>query len=716
MDAAPAGAPAPSVETATAEARNRPFAPENVPQELRGRAQWVAWRYEISRGRLTKIPVCAGTGRNASTTDSGTWASFAAAREAVARDPTLAGVGFVFSPDDPLCGVDLDHSRNPETGEIAAWAREAIDLLGSYSEISPSQAGIKVWTRARLPGKGRKKYNDNGGAIEMYDRGRFFTVTSQALPGASLPAESRQDEFDYLYRAVFGAHEESPPPEPQPPGDPPGNPPRSAGQFDSEIIAKAHRASNGVLFGRLWSGRWQEAGYSSQSEADAALLAMLRYWTSGDKARAFRMFSSSGLHRDKWEREDYRERTWKAVDNGPVWNPEATGSDKRPPSDAPADSPPRRNPAPKLPPPLEAGDWSAEELPEPDQVLANAIDTNTKNVVVAPSKARKSFLLLQLALCLAAGLAMFLVWSIPRARRVLLLQFEITPIHFHKRLCRLMRGLGIQKEQLAGRLHIINARGCDVGIFSEDEIVRHALALKAEVIILDPIYKLIDGDENKTEVMKPLLRMFDQVANRTGAAIIYAHHTGKGVAGDRQAIDRMVGSGVMARDFDTQLSLVPHVQDGLLVCEQIARSYPPLKPFSLAWKDECCCFELSDEPAAVRTSMTRQRPAAPEVAAEDPRIMQIFSKGALPAQLLVERLQKLGMTCRDAKARKIQMIHEGVIESFREPKFNPVTYCGTKEQIAKLREKWERPELPVAEPAAPPPKPAETAVPLTEHA
>ncbi|MBM4028884.1 MAG: hypothetical protein FJ280_26335, partial [Planctomycetes bacterium] len=227
-------ATADDVKTATAEARNRAFTPENIPEELRSRAQWVAWRYAISHGRLTKVPVSALTGRNASTTDAGTWAPFSVARDAVARNPSLAGVGFVFSPDDPFCGIDLDHGRNPETGEIAPWAQEAIDLLGSYCEISPSQTGVKIWARARLPGKGRKKYGADGNAIEMYDRGRFFTVTSQALPGFSLDAESRQEQFDRLYQAVFGAEENDLPLTPDPPSAPRSAPTHSTGQFDSE--------------------------------------------------------------------------------------------------------------------------------------------------------------------------------------------------------------------------------------------------------------------------------------------------------------------------------------------------------------------------------------------------------------------------------------------------------------------------------------------------
>ncbi len=122
----------------------------------------------------------------------------------------------------------------------------------------------------------------------------------------------RQQELDALYHELF-AEEKSPSPPPPPVVT---TNPEIRLSFDSEVIARAGGAQNGARFMQLWRGRWQEAGYGSQSEADAALLGMLRFWTSGDKQQAFRLFARSSLYRKKWEREDYRERTWKRVGDG----------------------------------------------------------------------------------------------------------------------------------------------------------------------------------------------------------------------------------------------------------------------------------------------------------------------------------------------------------------------------------------------------------------
>ena len=72
----------------------------------------------------------------------------------------------------------------------------------------------------------------------------------------------------------------------------------------------------------MWQGDFASAGYGSQSEADAALLSMLHFWTGGDKAWSFRLFEQSGLNRDKWDREDYREATWQHVADGETYSPQ----------------------------------------------------------------------------------------------------------------------------------------------------------------------------------------------------------------------------------------------------------------------------------------------------------------------------------------------------------------------------------------------------------
>jgi putative DNA primase/helicase len=84
---------------------------------------------------------------------------------------------------------------------------------------------------------------------------------------------------------------------------------------DDQVIEIARRSTNGERFWRLYNGEWQST-YSSQSQADLALCAMLSFWTEGDADRIDRLFRRSGLMRGKWDRRDYRERTiQRAIDN-----------------------------------------------------------------------------------------------------------------------------------------------------------------------------------------------------------------------------------------------------------------------------------------------------------------------------------------------------------------------------------------------------------------
>jgi putative DNA primase/helicase len=106
----------------------------------------------------------------------------------------MAGIGYVFGPEDLYTGVDLDQCRDPATGIIKAWAQEIITALSSYTELSPSETGVHVIIAGKLPPEGRKK-----DCIEMYDSGRFFTMTGEHLEGTSLTIEHRQAELDTLH-------------------------------------------------------------------------------------------------------------------------------------------------------------------------------------------------------------------------------------------------------------------------------------------------------------------------------------------------------------------------------------------------------------------------------------------------------------------------------------------------------------------------------------
>ncbi len=154
---------------------------EYVPEELKARDQFVVWRYEHRGGKPTKVPYTPGSGRPASHSDPRTWRSFSQAVQAL-KTGKWAGIGRVFAKDDSFGGVDLDGVRDPETGIIEPHAVEKLRRLDSYSEVSPSLSGVKVWIRGELSGgRARKKPG-----VEVYDRKRFFTVTGAVLPFVSL--------------------------------------------------------------------------------------------------------------------------------------------------------------------------------------------------------------------------------------------------------------------------------------------------------------------------------------------------------------------------------------------------------------------------------------------------------------------------------------------------------------------------------------------------
>jgi primase-polymerase (primpol)-like protein len=176
---------------------------ERVPACLRSLAQWVCWKYVERDGKQTKVPMNPTTGGSADSTDSSTWSTFEQAITACRNDSSLAGVGFVFTATDPFCGVDLDDCIEPATGQLKPWGHEMITRLASYTEISPSGNGVKVFLRAKKPDtRCTKPYAD--GEVEIYESNRFFTVTGQHLFDSPADVEDRQIELEAVYRQVFG--------------------------------------------------------------------------------------------------------------------------------------------------------------------------------------------------------------------------------------------------------------------------------------------------------------------------------------------------------------------------------------------------------------------------------------------------------------------------------------------------------------------------------
>jgi putative DNA primase/helicase len=271
-----------------------------IPSALRTIPRWVCWRLETRRdkwGQLisTKVPKDPKTGRNASCTDPATWADFYTACTApFAHD----GIGIVLTGDEGLVGGDLDKCRDPETGAIHPTAATIIERVDTYTETSPSAHGLRFLGFATLPAD----HPCRAGKIEVYSRARFLTITGQHVPNTPTTLTDITSGLHWLFRTHFQIGH-------APPVRRNLSPERGSVD-DNALIERALKARNGANFAKLWAGEWEGLGYTSQSEADLALLSHLAYWADGDGARMERLFAASGLARPKWfVRADYRTRT-----------------------------------------------------------------------------------------------------------------------------------------------------------------------------------------------------------------------------------------------------------------------------------------------------------------------------------------------------------------------------------------------------------------------
>ncbi len=272
-----------------------PVSPSAIPDLLKALPQWVMWRYTWREGKWTKLPYDARTGELARSTGPSTWGSFEAVWTAY-QTGDYDGIGFALREDNGLVGIDLDHCRDPDTGEIDAWAQDIIASVSTYWEVSPSGTGLRGLAKGSLPPQGRKK-----GDVEMYTGGRYLTVTGCHLDGTPLAIEAPQEAIITLHARIFGQREQT-------------TCTHEDGTLspldDDALLERALAARNAGKFARPWAG--DRRGYPSASEADMALCCLLAFWT-GDAAQIDRLFRRSALMRDKWDAQHgemtYGERT-----------------------------------------------------------------------------------------------------------------------------------------------------------------------------------------------------------------------------------------------------------------------------------------------------------------------------------------------------------------------------------------------------------------------
>jgi len=281
----------------------------NIPKKLKDLANWVAWIRVKKYGEIKKIPINPTNGKRADVTDSQTWGTFEDALSAC-QQFNLDGIGFVFTPENPYVGIDIDHCID-ENRNMNAVAREIILKLNSYTEYSPSGSGVHVLCKGQLP-DGKKRDSKIG--LEMYSKDRYFTITGNIVPGSTLEVEDRGETLRSVHQKYLGHKEndELKKVEQEQEGGAQKKEEHENKDYDmlvgrsslkltdEEIIEKAKRANRGQIFEQLYLGNW-EGYYKSQSEAELSFANMLAFWTAKDRAVMDRIYKMSGLKRAKWD-------------------------------------------------------------------------------------------------------------------------------------------------------------------------------------------------------------------------------------------------------------------------------------------------------------------------------------------------------------------------------------------------------------------------------
>ena len=228
-----------------------------------------------------------------------------------------------------------------------------------------------------------------------------------------------------------------------------------------------------------------------------------------------------------------------------------------------------------------------ETRPKPAEIITGILHQSLKMMVGGPSKARKTWLLMHLALAIATGR----MWLGQQCQKgaVLYINFELPEPFFRERALWILKQMGI--EGIPSNFYELNLRGY-AGPAEEilPKVARKIRQLPPLLaIVIDPTYKLMGTkrDENSAVDIASLMNEVDRLAVQTGASVISAAHFAKGNASAKEAIDRIAGSGVFGRDPDSILMMSPLNTEDAYQLHFILRCLPPKQEIAIKWNGWC---------------------------------------------------------------------------------------------------------------------------------
>lgn len=236
-----------------------------------------------------------------------------------------------------------------------------------------------------------------------------------------------------------------------------------------------------------------------------------------------------------------------------------------------------------LPTIIDASKFLTEKYTRPAELIGGLLHQGTKMVIGGGSKSFKTWVQLDVAISVAHGIPWL---HLPCVQgRVLYVNFEIHPVFFQDRI-RAVTAARQLPQVAPGALHVWNLRGFAAAhTLIVPQIIQRIKDEGYMLVVIDPIYKLYGKtDENSAAEVADLMNSLERICVETKAAVLFGAHYSKGNQSGKEAMDRISGSGVFARDPDSIVPFTLHEEDGCFTVEPILRNLHPVAPFVVRWK------------------------------------------------------------------------------------------------------------------------------------
>ncbi len=533
-----------------------PVIADNIPDQIKQHKSWCCWKYKFINERWTKVPLTPN-GNFAATNRTSTWNTFDFCLQTYKRKSRVGGIDGIgyFLLGGEICGIDIDHVVT--NGVIDPEFQEVVHSLSSYTELSPSGEGLRILTIGKLPEKDRR-----AGCVEMYDgsKGRFLTITGQTL-GSSKVIEHRQAEITTLHAKYLKRHEKPEKVIKEKQVHVSSNVSVEVPDVPSGVTLDDVLALAGPKFHKLWNGNWS-GQYGSQSEADLALCGMLAYFVN-DSMFIDDAFRESGLYREKWEREDYREWTigratlttdqydWSGWYSDAVisetvseWGESQMDTfdfssrlssflevaDDLVSFDGGEYQP---KPKPAVSSPVKGNETATFAIRErvhnqrPEWLVDQIFRRNSVCVIFGASGCRKTWLAIDLAMSVSTGTPFLDQFKVKQGKVFYIISegaddFELRSIAWSEN--KDIDTPSIDEFAYRPGFYDFNQDG------SVDAVIAHIQERlgEADMIIVDTLSKNFIGDSDKNESMAMFLSRMEELREKTGATIVVIHHSGWG--------------------------------------------------------------------------------------------------------------------------------------------------------------------------------------------